>query len=61
MVGIEEELGHQQFITCQLTPHTPCAYEQPLETLSHNQLNSPTFIALFKNPMMQMVCKSSSI
>jgi hypothetical protein len=37
MVGIEEELGHQQLITYQLTPHTPCAYvEQPLETLPHN-------------------------
>lgn len=61
MVGIEEELGHQQLITYQLTPHTPCAYEQPLETLPHNQLNSPSFIALFRNPKTQMVCKSSSI
>jgi hypothetical protein len=29
--------------------------------LPHNQSNSPTFIALFRNPMTQMVCKSSSI
>jgi hypothetical protein len=29
--------------------------------LPHNQLNSPSFIALFRNPKTQMVCKSSSI
>jgi hypothetical protein len=58
---LRKNFGHQQLITYQLTPHTPCAYEQPLETLPHNRLNSPTFIALFRNPMTQMVCKSSSI